>query len=388
MSIASLPLRTYRSARRGVRKRRPVRLSPAGPARGRVLLSYVADPFLRHGLGRRRPPATNHTHHLESLRMAQTFLGLGFAVDVISYRNRAYTPARGAYDVLVDARYSMERLAEAIGPGCVRIQHMDTAHIAYQNAAEAGRLLDIQRRRGVTLQPRRYEPPTRATEIADAGVYVGNAFTASTYRFAATPLHRARLGGLVPPWPPPERDYRTARRRFLWMSSHGFVLKGLDLVLEAFAELPDHELIVCGPVAGEPDFAAAFHRELRETPNITTLGWVDIASESFRQLVASCAGVVYASGSEGGGGAVINAMHTGLIPVVTDESSVDVDPSYGVLLPDASVRSIRKSVVDLADRPCGELAEMGAAAREFVQTHHTPDRFAREYREAITTLLG
>ena len=61
--------------------------------------------------------------------------------------------------------------------------------------------------------------------------------------------------------------------------------KGLDLVLEAFARMPELHLTVCGPIHEEPAFEAAFRRELYETPNIETLGWVDIASPAFAELL-------------------------------------------------------------------------------------------------------
>lgn len=44
--------------------------------------------------------------------MAQTALDLGFAVDVIRFANRTFTP-RDPYDLLVEPRYNMERLAAA-----------------------------------------------------------------------------------------------------------------------------------------------------------------------------------------------------------------------------------------------------------------------------------
>lgn len=54
------------------------------------------------------------------------------------------------------------------------------------------------------------------------------------------------------------------RENFLWLGSRGAVLKGLDLVLEAFARMPD--LQVSGPVEDEADFAAAYGELVGDGP--------------------------------------------------------------------------------------------------------------------------
>jgi hypothetical protein len=49
------------------------------------------------------------------------------------------------------------------------------------------------------------------------------------------------------------------------------VHKGLDLVLEAFADMPEYHLTVCGPIQKEQDFERAYYRELYQVPNIRRL---------------------------------------------------------------------------------------------------------------------
>ena len=67
--------------------------------------------------------------------------------------------------------------------------------------------------------------------------------------------------------------------------------KGLDLVLEAFAGMPDHHLYVCGPLQQEKDFVKAFYTELYETPNIHAVGWVDLEGPEFLEIVNKCVGL-------------------------------------------------------------------------------------------------
>src|SRR5205085_6890304 len=107
------------------------------------------------------------------------------------------------------------------------------------------------------------------------------------------------------------------RTRFLWLSSGGLVHKGLDLALEAFAAMPDCHLTVCAPVETEEDFCRAYRKELYDTPNITTVGWVDIESAQFHAIADSCISVMSTSCSEGGSTSVVSAVHAALIPIAS-----------------------------------------------------------------------
>lgn len=55
-----------------------VSLRPDGTPRGIVLLAYILEPFQRR---QDTPVATNHTHHGESLLIAETWLRHGYGVE-------------------------------------------------------------------------------------------------------------------------------------------------------------------------------------------------------------------------------------------------------------------------------------------------------------------
>jgi glycosyltransferase involved in cell wall biosynthesis len=367
----------------GVEDRR-VSLETEGESRGRVLLSYIIDPFL---LPPCAEPSYDHTHDWECREMARAWLEAGHAVDVIHWTNTRFEPER-PYDVLIDPRLNLERLGPLLGPGCLKVLHAETAHHAFHNAAQRRRLAALAERRRVTLPPERLIEENRAAEHADAVTVLGNEFTAGTYGFAGKPMFRVPISNPFP-FPFPEgRDLAAARRRFLWFGSGGLVHKGLDLVLEAFAGAPELELTVCGPIAREPAFERAYWRELYETPSIRTLGWVDVAEAAFREIARSHLGVVYPSCSEGGGGSVVTCMHAGLVPLVTREASVDVSPERGVVLDDPTVEGVRRAARALAARPPAELRELARAAWGFARERHTRERFAEAYRRTVGELLA
>lgn len=360
--------------------RRVVSLRPDGPARGEVLLSYRIQSFLAN------QPRKIHQSHWMSQQMAKTFLELGYAVDVVNDKNASFVP-RKAYDVCIDGRWNLERFRAALGERCLHIMHADTAHILYHNAAEARRLLDLQQRRGVVLRPRRYEPPTLALEHADCGVLHGNAFTLGTYRYAGKPLYTIPTPAVgVFPFPE-QKDFAASRHRFVFLASNGMVHKGLDLALEAFAGLPDHHLVVCGPVRKEPDFEAAYRTLLYETPNITTVGWMDVNSPRFAEIASGSVALLYPSCSEGQAGAVTTCMQAGLIPIASYQSGVDLD-DFGLTLTDCTIEEIRHTVRHVASLPGERLAAMSRRAWACARANYTREAFARRYREVIVEILA
>jgi len=348
-----------------------------------VLISYLVEPFV---FKPNQPILSSHTRYWEALQVVKTFLDFGYGVDVISCNNNAFTPRRD-YAFFVDTRFNFERIVPLLNKSCVKILHGETAHMLFHNAAGSKRLLALYERRGVMLQVRRWERFSKAIEYADYITIYGNAFTIATYLNTGKPLFPLPISTTVlQPWPA-SKDFDACRGRFLWFGSGGMVHKGLDLVLEAFAGLPECYLTVCGPVQKEKDFVQAFYKELYETPNIHTVGWVDTQSIKFREITASCIGLVYPSCSEGQSGAVVECLHAGLIPIISRESGVDVN-DFGTALETCSIEEIRNAVRMVSHLPAQELQKMARAAWEFARANHTRERFAEEYRKVITQIMA
>jgi glycosyltransferase involved in cell wall biosynthesis len=366
---------------------RVIRLEPEKRTSGRVLISYYIEPYL---LGPAKPiprdhPYYWHASYWESTEMARSFVERGYAVDVISWQNNRFIP-RDTYEIVLDCRYNMERLAPLLPKGCLKIFHIDTAHMLFHDAAESQRLLALQQRRGVTLRHRRFESANLGIEHADCATLYGSRFSQDTFSYAGKPMYRVPYSiPFLYPWPE-GKDFELCRRRFVWLGSGGLVHKGLDLVLEAFACMPEFHLTVCGPVSDEEDFERAYSRELYSLPNIKTVGWVDHTSPQFIEIMRKCVGLVYPSCSEGCSGSARIAIAGGLIPILSYESSVDVH-DFGIILPNSSVSEIREAVIALAALPVTELQTMARKGWEYARENHSRDCFARGWRRVLGTIL-
>jgi glycosyltransferase involved in cell wall biosynthesis len=365
------------------RERRCLTLKPVSPSRGSVLLCYNNKAFF---LKPDEAVSNDHTNIWESLQIGRTFLELGYRVDVIHEDNDRFVPAKH-YSFFVGNRINFDRIAESLNQDCVKILHIDTAHWLFHNFSEHRRLLAVQQRRGFTLPKLRSLKPNLAIEHADYATILGNDFTIGTYRYANKPLYRVPISSPVQYSWPEDKDFEASRRQFLWFGSKGFVHKGLDLVLEAFAEMPDYQLTVCGPIDKDPDFKNAYHTELYRTPNVHTVGWVDIESQNFLEICRRCIALIYPSCSEGGGGSVISCMHAGLIPIVSREASVDVNEDFGLVLKECSIQEIKNSIKNISSLSSEELQRMARAAWNFARANHTRERFAEEYRNVISLIM-
>lgn len=359
-----------------------VALRPTSRPRGYVLLSYLTYPFLVDDVEK----LTGHTNYWEAWRMAQEFLERGYAVDVIDWNNTSFRP-RENYNYCIDIHSNLERLAPLLDKDCKKIFHITGAHWLFHNRAEYDRLLAIQKRIGKTLVPRRTLSPSHGIEYADYVTMLGNEFTEETYAYAGKKIFRIPIS-TTHMYPPPEKDFALIRKNFIWFGGVGAAHKGLDLVLEVFRDMPEYSLTIMGKVASEEDFRDAYSRELYQTPHITLAGFVDPGSDTFRRVCNTAIAIVAPSSSEGQSGAVITAMHAGLIPVVSRESGVAIGNDFGIVLPENSIKEIRSAIKKVAGTAPDILRTKAHAAWSSARKYHTREAFEKQYKKFVDMVLG
>lgn len=357
-----------------------VHLSPKCPVRGNVLLSYITLPFV---ISDKLLDA--HTNRWECREIARLFLEQGYAVDVIDWTNITFTPKKN-YHFVIDIHHNLERLSPILSKDCIKVFHATGAHWLFQNTAEYTRLLNLQKRRGVALIPRRILSPSRTIEHADVVTLLGNDFTESTYAYAEKKIYRISLSTTHTYPSPVQKNFENAKNNFVWFGGSGMVHKGLDLVLEVFATMPEYNLTICGKVSNEKDFEETYHKELYQTKNIRVVGLIDPGSAEFKKICDDSIALVYPSCSEGQSGAVITTMHAGLIPIVSYQSGVDVK-DFGVILQENSIEEIKKTIHEIAALPSETLRSMSLSTWKFAQKNHTRATFNKHYKNFVQEIL-
>ena len=349
-------------------------LNPECSPRGCVVISYITWPFVE---GVDSPKMRGHTNAYEVTVMARVFLDLGYRVEVCDWKDNKYSPPADSV-VAIDIHHNLERWSKTLPISCKKIFHATGPHWVDCNLAELNRLKAIQQRKGVVLSPRRQVACSRISEVADHISVLGNNYTIETYKFLQKPITRIPISSAYEFAWPQTRDFSLAKNNFLWVSSYGMVWKGLDLVLEAFADMPDLSLTVCGRPEKEEDFFSLYRKELTEFPNIKFLGWMDMSTPEFLEISRTHASIVHVASSEGGGGSAIHCMHAGLLPICTKETSVDLG-DFGVLVENPTVECLQRKCREVATMSEVQVETRARKAYEHVRRFHTRAEFAKNF---------
>ena len=305
---------------------RVVRLKPEGAPRGNVLISYTTLPYLDQ-----RPIVLDaHTNRWECMQIARTFLERNYEVDVIDHDDLRFLPQKN-YAYFVGTHANFDHIAPILNSDCTKIFHGATCHWRFLNDAERARLDAIEDKRGVRLEPVRALGPNHAIELCDVAIMLGSDATLQTYPQVNKHIERIPLS-TTHTYPSPEgKDFEKVNKNFIWFGGAGLAHKGVDLVLEAFASMPEYTLNLVGKISADDPFVRVYKREMYEIPNIKTIGWLDPGSAQFKDICDNSLGIVYPSCSEGCAGSVVLSMHAGLVPIVSKESGVETK-DFGVTL--------------------------------------------------------
>lgn len=361
------------------------------PKKGRVLLSYLTGPFTRLPWQSFTDP---HTNYWECLEIARLFSTRGYDVDAIDASNVSFVPHR-PYDIVVDVRQNLERLSALLPASCKKVMHITSSESGFQNTAEAKRLADLKQRRGISLPAQRVEVGLENPAHADILEGFGNATVHATFARFGKPIYHIPIS-VAQTFEYPSaatKDFAEARKHFLFFSGGGAILKGLDLVVEAFSVMPSLHLHIVGPAAYEKGFQAAYANELA-LPNISCyprpktdkMGNMMVGNTTFTAIANKCATLIYPSASEGTSGAVIQAMHAGVFPIITRQTGLS-EEAPAIILEEPTVEAIRKQAQKIAQTAPEELETMAHRAWTYVRAHHTKEQFSFAYGQFIDDIL-
>jgi hypothetical protein len=352
-----------------------------------ALLSYITSPFTGRA-------TLVHTNALEALLIAAALRNLKYNVDIVNYDDdRPMEYER--YDLLIGfGAPVINSFAERYKPIKV-ISYLAGMHNYVQNLATLQRVEDVYHKRHAwLLDSGRFVAHdwTSISLISDATIALGNEVVAETYRrYTNKPLFilpslyyelydfREIVAG---------KDFSVSIKHFLWFGGSGLIHKGLDLVLETFADQPDLHLHICGPLQVESAFEACYHQELYALPNIHTYGFITLNSSTLRQLLQTCGWVILPSCAEGGGSSVLNiAANGGLVPIVTRESSIYIG-DFGIHIPDLSLAGTRKAVQASQQVSPSDLKLRSLACGAYFVREHSINRYTEQLQAALEQALA
>lgn len=351
----------------------------------RALLSYITAPFKKDSL--------SHTNYFEAQSWAKILHELGYIVDIVHYENSRKVDL-SKYDLISGFGDVFQRYFENTANIKTKtIYYGAGMHVCHQNNATLQRIKDVNKKKNVLLtKSARFVEKTwtHQTTLVDGIIALGNEVCADSYR--------KYFDGGVYSLPAPfyktfdaktiiTQRVENSKKHYLWFGSSGLVHKGLDLCLDYFVKNKDIFLHVCGPIDNEPDFVTTYKKELYETQNIKTYGFVDIQSKEFENILINCSFVIFPSCSEGGGVSGITAIgNGGLIPIITKETTINT--GYEIWIDGFDYKSIDIAIQKSKKLSFNEVQKMQYENQKVVLQNHSQKKYYDELKENIQKIIG
>lgn len=340
------------------------------------LLKYITGPFGGAGA------FAWHQNHWQVPALAAVIGEFGYNVDVVEWNAEAIAFDKH-YDLLVDISPHNDHVyRQYLKDSCIRILYATGAAPAWQRRQEEARLEYLWRRRGLRLAPQTTPPPDYPSPSEfDSFFLMGNRHTLATFgEIGPAKVFLIKNSGYI--MTPPTDFSAKAAGNFLFFASRNQILKGLDLLLDAFASRPHANLFVCSLFQKEPEFCRAYEKELFHTANIKAVGFVDWQGGLFRELARQCTYVILPSCSEGMSGSVLTAMSAGLIPIVSKECGLESGDAH--ILPETTVECIGETIEEFSRISPARLRAETFRSLEIIRERYNP----RDYPATIKESLG
>jgi glycosyltransferase involved in cell wall biosynthesis len=353
----------------------------------RALVIFSTPGIERYVQGRMHdgdPFWNKHTVYWESVEIARQLNAHGYIVDYADNR-RTFSGDWSQYAVVIDGSDNLRHAPPVSGQ--IRVHYTTYIHWLTWNRAELQRIAWFKERTGIVIPMNRQLPNILSDEYATHLTYYGTQTQADS--FSPLPIKRQLNISAVYAPEYQSKNIEKARQNFIWLGGGGLVHKGLDIAMEAFAKIPQAHLYIAGDLKSEPRFWEWAQPFLTTHSNIHDLGWMDVGGPEFDHIARECIGIVYPSGAEGGPGSVAQAIHWGLIPIVTKSALVRAEV-LGTVVRDATdhdmITSTMEAVQSTAARSESDLRNTCSAVAEFARANHTRTAYGASLSDFIGSL--
>ena len=163
-------------------------------------------------------------------------------------------------------------------------------------------------------------------------------------------------------------DSKKNLNNFICFAGNGFIVKGVDLVVDIFLDLPHLNLEIYGPNS-DSLFVEYYSEKIKNSKNIKYKGFIDVGSKEFENVCNRNSFQIFLSCSEGMATSVMTCIRYGLVPIITYESSIEVD-KFGYLIKEDDPQNIM------------------VKAKEYVQTASKMDIKEFQWRRQKTIEYG
>ena len=343
----------------------------------RMLLSYSIYPY-KLNLNDAR-----HTNVFEILELVAIFNKLGFVVDLVESGDKLALPIlkKKSYDLLFGFGDVFFEMAQEL-PSAKTILYMTEHHPDFSEKAEKERIDYYRQRTG------------NKAKLCRSGLYFKKEHLQYKYDFVITlsesfPFSKQYdfiyniypTGIFNPSFTFTLKNHDQTKKNFLWLGSQGAIHKGLDILLDVFRERSDVKLYVAG--LNNKDKKKLDMKNI----NVMDVGFLDINSTHFLDIVNQCSFMLLPSCSEGFSTAVCTAMLHGLIPVVMKDAGFNRIAPHAIYLEDYHVDYVDKVITELIHKDILDLQRMSEGAYMFSHEHFVMEKYSADICRILHDIL-
>ena len=301
-----------------------------------------------------------HTNLWEVTEIVSILNRFGFEVDVVDRMLTNFMP-EDKYDLFIglsagNSGKFFGKYAKALSKA-VKIAYVLGPEPRFSDECVIARYDEFKERTGIDAPPMRTYTSINFDEFANLANYIfcfgeDGVFSFNSYKKYNKPIYS------IMPGTSPDINFNPAwlktrnRKHFLCFAGGGFICKGVDLIVEAFQKMPEYKITICGP-DNEKAFFDAYGKTLQNNPNINFEGFVKVGGNRFQKLCEECSFVIFHSSSEGCCTSVATGIRAGLVPIVSQGTSINVG-DFGFLMTDEenkieNIVDTVKKVVTMSD---------------------------------------
>jgi glycosyltransferase involved in cell wall biosynthesis len=352
----------------------------------RALFVYQVDPFYMED---NDEAFYFHNTQKQAIQIAEILTSKGFIIDIFDYRDKRIK-LQCKYDLIISHNPNLIIHQSNLKHTTKIIYFAAGENPIIANEKVRKCYLDFFKRNGTKLKIKRLAP--EGDSFIKQSKYIvlyGNENTAATfYKYYPKMMFCFNNYGYNNTrFEANHNNYEERKRNFLFFSGGDMVAKGLDLLLETFLNRDDVQLYICAPYRNEKDFMRFYQRKINKRNNIHFCGFIRPLSEQYYNIVNKCGFIIHPSATEGQPGGVIQAMHSGLVPIISKYCGIDSGASM-IVLKSCEIKEIDEIINDCIKKGNDWLMEASLSNHKLAIKQYSEDAFNWNWNKILDTILA
>lgn len=352
----------------------------------RVLICYVPIPNYDFS-------EIIHAAYAHINQIIHTFIEMGYCIDVcfandVQQYNRL---SKKKYDIVFgfgDAfKQACKDNTRALKISFIMENHPDAVAAKYQER------LDYFHKRHPNISTKTSFPrtgyfDTEQFRFSDVGILMSSRYNALNFKeFSNKGLYLINSNSIFNKEFLFERNINTqciasSRNNFLWFGSNGLIHKGLDIVIDAFKQMPELTLNCYG--IGKFEYALF---DKIKAPNILNCHRVNVSSSAFiSSVVMRHNFMILDSCSEGMSTAVSTCMAHGIIPIISKECGFN-EASCIIQLEDNSVNGVIEAIRHTFEMTDDMILAMREECYNYARRNFSLECFDKQFKKELKEIL-